>query len=191
MSCRLLVAVIAASSVLVHTTLAVGAQGEAMSELEQSYLQKATHGHQAEVLLGQLALQKASSDQVKQYGAHMIQDHERVSEDLQKLTSKEDGPLPGELSMPHQQIQRLLSQLSGKDFDKAYMSFMVLDHMKEIGEWEQRAKTITDPRVKHWTARMLPILKEHLEQGRAIAAAIGVNGNDLAKVEEATSPSHY
>ena len=185
----LIVAVIATNSLVLHTTLAVGGQGEPMSELEQSYLQKATAGHQAEVALGQLAVKKASSNQVKQYGARMIQDHQRVSKELHKLTSKEGTPLPSGLSMPHQQIQRMLSQLSGKDFDKAYISFIVRDHMRELGEWEQRAPTLTDPRLQHWTAGILPILNDHLARGRAIATTIGVNDEDLARVEEATSPS--
>jgi putative membrane protein len=185
-----IVGVIVAGSMVVHTPRAVGAPGEgSISALEESYLHKASEGQRAEVDLGQLAVQKASSDPVKQYGARMIQDHQRAREELQKL-SKEVPREAGELSMPHQQIQRMLVQLSGKDFDKAYMSFMVRDHMKEVGEWEQRALTVTDARVERWMASMLRLLKDHLEQGRAIAAAIGVNAEDIAKVEDATSPSH-
>jgi putative membrane protein len=92
--------------------------------------------------------------------------------------------------MPHQQIQRLLARLSGKDFDKAYMAFIVRDHTQELDEWQQRVQTVTDARVERTMAAMLPILKDHLEQGRTIAAAIGVTSDDLAKVDDATSPSH-
>jgi predicted outer membrane protein len=74
--------VIAASSVVIHTTLAVGAQGESASAFELSYLYQATEGQQAEVALGQMAVQKASSDEVKQFGARMMQDHLRASEEL-------------------------------------------------------------------------------------------------------------
>jgi putative membrane protein len=182
--------VIAASSVVIHTTRAVGAQGESASAFELSYLYQAIEGQQAEVALGQMAVQKASSDEVKQFGARMMQDHLRASEELGKLTTQEGIRETGELSMPHQRIQRMLSQLSGMDFDKAYMAFMVRDHIKLIGDWEQRSPTLADPRVKHWIAGLLPVLKDHLEQGRTIAAAIGVNANDLAKVDEAMSPSN-
>jgi putative membrane protein len=182
--------VIAASAVVFHTTFAVDAQAESTSAFEQSYLYEATEGQQAEVALGQMAVQKASSDRVKQYGARMMQDHRRISEELGKLTSQEGIRETGELNMPHQRIQRMLSQLSVKEFDKAYMAFMVQDHIKVIGDWEQRAPTLTDPKVKHWMADLLPILKDHLELGRAIAAEIGVTANDLAKVDEATSPSN-
>ena len=182
--------VITATSVAIHTTLAIGAQGESVSAFELSYLYQATEGQQAEMAFGKMAVQKASTDEVKQFGARMMQDHLRASEELGRLTSQEGIRGTGELSMPHQRIQRMLSQLSGKEFDKAYMAFMIRDHIKVIGDWEQRAPTLADPRVKHWTAGLLPVLKDHLEQGRSIAAAIGVNANDLAKVEEAASPSN-
>ena len=182
--------VIASSSVVFHAIPAVGADVESASAFEQSYLYQATEGQQAEVALGQMAVQKASSDQVKQYAARMMQDHERVSGELKKITGQEGMRETGELSMPHQRIQRMLSELSGEKFDKAYMAFIVRDHMQAVENWEQRAPTLADPRVKHWMAGFLPILKDHLERGRAIAAAIGVNDNDLAKIDEATSPSN-
>jgi hypothetical protein len=47
--------------------------------------------------------------------------------------------------------------------------------MKDLGQFEQGAQTLTDPQVKQWTAATLPILKDHLEQANAIAAMIGVN----------------
>jgi putative membrane protein len=182
--------VIAASSVVIQTRLAVGAQEESASAFELSYLYQAIEGQQAEVALGQMAVQKASSNEVKQFAARMMQDHLRASEELGKLTTQEGIRETGELSMPHQRIQRMLSQLSGMDFDKAYMAFMVRDHIKLIGDWEQRSPTLADPQVKHWIAGLLPVLKDHLEQGRTIAAAIGVNPKDLAKVDEAMSPSN-
>jgi hypothetical protein len=84
----------------------------------------------------------------------------------------------------------MLSQLTGKEFDKVYMAFMVRDHTMLIDDWEQRAPMIADPRIEHWMADLLLVLKAHLEEGGAIAAAIGVNANDLAKVDEAASPSN-
>jgi putative membrane protein len=182
--------VIASAFVAIQTTLTAGAQEESASAFELSYLYQATEGQQAEVAFGQMAVQKASSDKVKQFGARMMQDHRRASEELGKLTSQEGIRETGELSMPHQRIQRMLSQLSGKEFDKSYMAFMVQDHIQVIGDWEQRAPTLADHRIKHWMTGLLPVLKDHLEQGRAIAAAIGVNANDLAKVDEAASPSN-
>src|SRR6478609_2219379 len=110
--------VIAASSVVIHTTLAIGPQGESASAFELSYLYQATEGQQAEVALGQMAVQKASSDEVKQFGARMMQDHLRASEELGKLTTQEGLRETGELSMPHQLIQRMLLNSQGRSSTK-------------------------------------------------------------------------
>jgi putative membrane protein len=190
MNLYFLCGVIAAISAVIDTTLVVGAHAESASAFELSYLYQATEGQQAEVALGRMAVQKPSRDEIKQFGALILQDHLRASGELGKLTSQEGIGEIGELSMPHQRIQRMLSQLSGKQFDKAYMAFMVQDHIKVIGDWEQRAPTLADHRIKHWVAGLLPVLKDHLVQARAIAAAIGVNASDLAKVDEAASPSN-
>ena len=180
----LVIGVIAYISSVVALTLAYSAEQEAMSEIEHSFLQKAAQGHYAKVALGQLAVQKASHNQVKQHGARMIEDHQKVAEGVRKLTSQGGTPLPSQLSMQHQQIQQKLSQLSGKDFDIAYISFMVGNHVQDVGEMEQGAKTLTDPRVQQWTASTLPLLKDHLEQVKAVARTIGVNENDASKVKE-------
>ena len=178
----LIIGIIAASAVVCFTTPGMGAPVESIPALEESYLQKAAERHQAEVAIGQLALQKAASDRVKQYAARMIQDHQRVIEDVQKLIRKE-----GELSMPHQEIQRKLSQLSGKDFDKAYMSFAVQDHEKDLGQLEQRASTVTNPRVQHWMADALQIMKDHLGEAKAVATAMGISPQSEPIIQDSTS----
>src|SRR5262245_12728985 len=157
----LVIGLIASVSGLGSATHAYSAEREPMTDLGHSFLQKAAEGHYAEVALGQLAVQKASHDQVKQYGARMIQDHQKVGEEVSKLTSQGGSPLPSQLSMPHQQIKQKLSQLSGKDFDIAYIAFVIGDHTKDLGELEQGAKTLADPRVAQWTASTMPLLKDH------------------------------
>jgi putative membrane protein len=104
----------------------------------------------------------------------MIQDHQKASEEVRQLATKEGISLPSQLNKKHQQMQEELAQLSGKEFDKAYISSMVRDHVKDLDDFEQGAQTLKDPQVKQWTAGTLPILKDHLERAKAIAATIGI-----------------
>jgi putative membrane protein len=186
MSRRFTIGLLMATSV--WSSMPVGGQAESIPELEESYLQKAVEADHAEVVLGQLALQKASNDQVKQYAARMIQDHQRASDETHKLTSVEGTPMPSQLSMPHQQIQEKLSHLSAQDFDKAYMSFMIQDHMRNVRQLQQHAQTLTDPRTEHSTAGTLRLLKDHLEQAKVVAATVGVNENEVSQLQDYTAP---
>lgn len=181
----LVIGVIACVSGPIPAMLADATDRAPMSEMGQSFLQKAAEAHYAEVALGQLAVQNASAGQVKQYGARMVQDHQKAGEEVAKLTRFGGSPLPMELSMPHQEMQQKLSQLSGKDFDTAYIVFMLGDHMKDLGHLEQGARTIADdPRVERWATGILPLLRDHLEQAKAIAATIGVKTDDVSHGKE-------
>ena len=142
MTCHLIIRVIAAIAVVIPASLAFALQPEPMGDIDQSFLLKAVEGQHAEVAFGQSAIQKASDDQVKQYGARMIQDHEKASQEGRQLAAKEGVRLPSQLSMEHQQSQQKLSQLSGKEFDKAYISLMVQEHMKDLGDFPARCADI-------------------------------------------------
>ncbi len=140
----------------------------------ESFLKAAAQGQQAEIALGQLATQKASNPDVKQFGAHMIEDHQKASQEVQQLASKEGVRLPMQLSEKHKHKQQELSKLSGEEFDRAYMQYMVQNHTKEVKEFEQNAQQITDQDVKKWASSAVPVLKEHLQKAQTIAASIGV-----------------
>ncbi|OQW37250.1 MAG: hypothetical protein A4E19_13875 [Nitrospira sp. SG-bin1] len=141
---------------------------------EESFLQTAAQGNQAEIALGQLAAQKATSPEVKQFGAKMVQDHQKASQEVKQLASKEGLQLPMQISDKQKQKQQELSQLSGKEFDRAYMQYMLKDHQKEVKEFEQNASQLQDKDVKQWASGTLPVLKQHLQQAQTIASSMGI-----------------
>ena len=151
-----------------------GAQQEAKPSA-QSFLQKAAEGQQAEIALGQLASERARNQQVKQFGAQMIEDHRKASAEIQQLASKEGVVLPTELTGRHRDRQEEFARLAGHDFDRAYIRYMLRDHRKDVKEFERNVKAINDPHVQQWAQGTLPILKRHLHQAQQIASAIGID----------------
>ena len=126
-----------AAGVAVYPGVVFGDQLEGPVSPESS--KKAAQGQQAEIALGQLASKKATDPQVKQFGAHMIEDHQKASQEVQQLASREGIQLPTQMSEKHKQKQQQFSQLSGKEFDRAYMTYMLRNHMIDVTEFEQRA----------------------------------------------------
>ena len=160
--------------------VAVGlsAVGEAAQQhsgtMEQLFLQQAAQGQQAEIALGQLAAEKGSNHQVKQFGQRMIQDHQKSSREVQHLATKEGIQISPELTDHAKQIHRRLASLFGKTFDQAYMTYMLRDHVKDVNTFEQNAQMLVDPEIKAWASSTLPILKDHLQRAKAVASAIGM-----------------
>ena len=147
---------------------------ESVPQATASFLQHAADGQQSEIHLGQLAVQKAENAQVKQFGARMIEDHQKARQEVQQLASKGGLTL---ISMPdasHRQIQTQLEKLSGKEFDRAYVTTMLREHAKEKKVLEQHALVEKNQEVRQWAAGAVPVVEEHLIKAKTIASSLGI-----------------
>lgn len=133
---------------------------------DQQFMMKAAQGGMAEVKLGQLAKDHASSQAVKDFGQTMVDDHTKAGDELKTLASQKNVTLPTSLSSEDQATLDRLSQLNGAAFDKAYMDDMVSDHRKDISEFQTEAASGTDPDVKAWASKTLPTLQHHLQMAQ-------------------------
>jgi putative membrane protein len=159
---------------LVGFCTVVDAAQQQSGEMEQVFLQRAAEGQQVEIALGRLAAEKASNEQVKQFGRQMIQDHQKANREVLQLASKAGIRISTQLTDRQKQTQRTFAGLSGKAFDLAYMTFMLRDHVRDVNALEQSAQTLINAEVKSWAFSILPVLKEHLERAKAVASAIGM-----------------
>jgi putative membrane protein len=130
---------------------------------DSTFADKAAQGGMAEVKLGQLAKDKASSQAVKDFGQKMIDDHTKANDDLKGVAAKEGVTLPTSLDARDQATYDRLSKLSGTAFDKAYMRDMVADHRTDVNEFRRESDHGTNPGLKAFAARTLPTLEEHLK----------------------------
>jgi putative membrane protein len=142
-----------------------------LTAADAKFMKKAADGGMAEVELGQLAATKASSPEVKQFGQRMVDDHSKANEQLKQLASQKNVDLPQEPSAKHKATKARLEQLSGDNFDQAYMSDMLKDHKQDVAEFQRASKTAHDPDLKSFAAQTLPTLQEHLKQAESIAPA--------------------
>ena len=149
-----------------------------MTMSDEHFIKKAAQGGMAEVELGQLAVQKASSDQVKQFGQRMVDDHTKANDQLKQVAQQKNVTLPTEPSAKDKATKARLEKLSGTDFDKAYMSDMVKDHKKDVAEFERESKSGKDDAVKSFAEQTLPTLREHLSQAQQIAPAEKTQANN-------------
>jgi putative membrane protein len=148
------------------------AEAQQLSAADQKFLQAANEIGMAEVRLGKMAQEHASSDAVKRFGERMVRDHTRMGEELQALAQKKGVTLTRELDQKHRELASQLSKMRGADFDQAYTKDMVSGHGKAIEKFETEAKNGQDPEVKAWAERWLPGLREHRELARMTAREV-------------------
>jgi putative membrane protein len=134
-------------------------------------MKEAAGGGMAEVQLGKLAQEKSSSDQVKQFGQRMVDDHSKANQQLEQMAQQKNVRLPKQPGAREQAEKARLEKLSGDEFDKAYMSHMVADHKKDVAEFQKESSAARDPEIKSFASQTLPTLQEHLKQAQSIAPA--------------------
>jgi putative membrane protein len=130
-----LVAVLAAGAL----ALPLAALSQSLSKDDQQHFRRMAQDNMAEVAAGRLAQEKASADEVRQFGKHMVEDHGKQLEAMKRMAGKKGAHLPSSAGKEHQQALKKLQGLPGERFDAAYMDQMVKDHRKARGA-ESRAR---------------------------------------------------
>jgi putative membrane protein len=164
----------AAISVLVATSLLMGIDAEAkgLSVEEQQFVKKAAAGGFAEVKLSELASDRATDPQVKEFANQMVTDHTRANDELQPIAESNKIPAPTKLQGDPEVAYKHLKKLSGAKFDAAYVKIMVGDHDKTVAAFEDASSKAKDPSLKAFIDKTLPVLRQHKEHIHAIEGHI-------------------
>ncbi len=136
---------------------------------DKKFVKDAALGGMTEVELGKLAAQKGSSDAVKQFGQKLVDDHSKANDELKQIASTENIQVPDTLDSKHQSRIDKLSKLSGPSFDKAYIKDQVKDHEKDMQEFQSEAQGGSDPNVKQFASKTLPVLQQHLSMAKDLS----------------------
>ncbi|HEY9903455.1 MAG TPA: DUF4142 domain-containing protein, partial [Candidatus Sericytochromatia bacterium] len=135
-----------------------------LSALDNQFVMNAAHGGMAEVRLGQLALQRATDPQVKQFAQRMIQEHTQANAELMRLTTQKRINAPTDVGPKYQAAMMRLMQLSGAEFDQAYMNEAGVNaHLESAAVYQRQAALGLDPDLKAFASRTLPRVQGHLE----------------------------
>jgi putative membrane protein len=139
-----------------------------LSTSDASFMTAAARGGMAEVQLGQLAQRNGSSAAVKRFGQRMVDDHGRSNQEMMGLAQRKEITPPSSVGAEHQRTYDDLAQLRGGAFDRAYAQAMVKDHQEDLRAYQDEAANGTDPDVKAFAARHVPLLQEHLRMAQSL-----------------------
>ena len=99
---------------------------------EQSYVRSAQMINHAELALGQLALQRGTSNEVKQMANTMVERHSALSSQLADLARDRAIATASDPSTVDAQVHDRLATLSGRSFDEAFEQAVADAHTQEL-----------------------------------------------------------
>lgn len=146
---------------------------------DSEFAVKAADAGLAEIQLGKMALERASDQRVKDYAQMMVDDHNKANDELMTIAANKNITLPPVPSEDHADNMRELQDLSGADFDSAYMDRMVKDHGNVVSLFEDAAEGATDPDLKSFASKTLPVLQGHHERAKELRDSLDPGDNSL------------
>ncbi len=135
-----------------------------------AFAQAAGSANMFEVESSQLALDKASRDDVKAFARQMIADHTAAGEKM-KAAAAEDGVTPPTaMAAKDQATLETLQGTDGKAFDTAYLDAQATGHDEAVALFQSFSKSGKDSALKTFAAATLPTLEAHQTAVHALAA---------------------
>lgn len=138
---------------------------------DANFVRQAAASGIAEVLTGELALDKAESEEVREFAERMVEDHTDSNNRLAELARAEGFDVPAETDDMHKQIVERLNQLSGEEFDREYIAGQVADHEAAVELFRQQAEDGKNEALRNFAELTLPTLELHLEHALELQAA--------------------
>lgn len=165
---------LAAPPVFAQTTIADSPTTDSGGQMpkvttDEEFIRLATSSNLLEIRSSEQAAQKAQSQEVRDFAAKMVTDHQAASEALAAASGQsvpDPATYPPQLDPRHAE---LLAQLeSAPAFDTAYAALQVQAHEEAVALFTDYATNGQEGAVKDFAEATLPKLQEHLEQAQAL-----------------------
>ncbi len=147
----------------------MGSQGQTtqLSKTDRDFITQAAKGGMTEVELGKLAESKGTSQQVKEMGRKLVDDHTKANDQLMSLAQSKGFTLQAGLDKSDRKELDKLSR--EKDFDKAFVKQVKKDHEKDLSLFKKEAKDGKDPDLKNFASQMVPALQDYLNMTKEMS----------------------
>jgi putative membrane protein len=155
-------------------TLALTAIGQGD---EPAFLEEAIQGNMAEVRLGELASQRAENADVRKFGEMVRQDHSAALQRAMNVAKSLKVEARAEPTTEANRQYDGLAQLSGSQFDAAFVSHMIVAHEAEIAKYSRNASSDNEA-LATLVADTLPKLRAHLAAAQALQKGAPVRSHD-------------
>jgi len=135
---------------------------------DQAFVEDTLKNNDTQVQLSQIAAQKASSGDVKDFSQKMIQIHTQLNQQLAPLAKQLDVDTKQKPSKQEKKEIAALEQLSGPDFDSAYLQAMAREQAASLKEFKSH-EDAQNPNIQKVSKMDEPILTQHYQILQKIA----------------------
>ena len=149
--------------------------GAMMSDVE--IVRQVTLSNTAEIATSQLAVDKATNAEVKQFAQRMVDEHQAAQGQVDSLAVRlgtaATEQVPDTAAQALEQRRTALQGMTGADFDREYMTMQVEMHQATLDMLNRAANATQNADLKSTLQTMIPAVQSHLDQARQIQGQLG------------------
>lgn len=140
-----------------------------LTEVDKQYMMDANRNAVAALALGQLALNKAENDQVKQFVQAEVDEQTQVRSQLSRLAPTIGVNLPSTPTPKDQEVQTRMARLSGSQFDRAIMDELGINaHLENAAIYQREAALGQNRDLVGIATRGLALITQHYNTASAL-----------------------
>jgi putative membrane protein len=123
----------------------------------------------AEVAKSQLAYERATQKDIKDFAEKMIRDHTDCNNKIVEVARRKGMALPATIDAVQSAMIARLSRMAGSDFDKTYMMAQACAHEAAIRLFERESCKGEDSDLKELATKAIPTLEDHAKRAFELA----------------------
>jgi putative membrane protein len=135
-----------------------------VNDQDRQFVERAASAGLAEVEAGNLALHRAASTAVREFGRWMVTDHTEMGEMLAHRAEHAGLSAPNKMNEKDRAAIDALQQFHDADFDVHYLADQLDAHKQAMELFKQEAQSGEDPWLRSFAQHMQKMLMQHLAQ---------------------------
>lgn len=143
------------------------------SDADKKFLTEDAQGSVYDFATAEMAVQKATSPALHDYGIMLIGDHARLNQILFTLARQKRIELPVTLANKDKTSLEKFAGMSGPAFDRAIIAEFVKTNGKDVQDARKELGATKDPQVKKAVTTFLLTEEKHLRAAKALQKELG------------------
>lgn len=134
---------------------------QSLPEPDRGFVEQAAGANVAAIQIGQLAMERGSTDGIRELGRNLVDTHSKMSDDLRASAQKQGITLPV-AAMTDDQRARYdqLAKLNGQDFDRAFLEEIRNMQQQTLQSFQNEAMHGQVAGLQGFANQMLPVLND-------------------------------
>jgi putative membrane protein len=150
---------------------------------DRKFIHEVAADNMLEVQLGELAERKSQNASVRRLAERIIADHNRLQDTWVGMSSRNGHDFRPGMGRNHRAKLNRLQDLSGRAFDRAYISMVVQNRKDYIDYFEREGRAAQSSQVRNLVNRGIPVLRRHFNQAKQIGGPLGADTSATLRSE--------